>query len=62
VNNTDVEALNPGCKPKLDSHTSRHFYIKLYTISNSSLKSDWLFGISFQDQQRCWSRNMLYLV
>jgi len=26
-----------------------------------SLKSDCLIGILFQDQQRCWSRNLLYL-
>lgn len=27
-----------------------------------SLKSDWLTGMLFQDEQRCWSRNMLHLV
>ncbi len=27
-----------------------------------SFNSDWLIGMLFQDQQGCWSRNMLYLV
>jgi len=40
VKNTDVEAPNPSCKPKLD------------TTVNLSLNSDWLIGMLFQDQQR----------
>jgi len=36
VNNTDVEAPNPDCKPKFD---------KL----NLSLKSDWWIGMLFQN-------------
>jgi len=50
VNNTDVEAPNPACKPKLDINR------------NLSLKFDRLIWILFQNQQRCWSRDMLYLV
>jgi len=29
---------------------------------NLSLKSDWLIRKLIQDQQRCWSRNMWYLL
>jgi len=34
LDNTDVEAPNPGCKPKLE-------------LINLSLKSDWLIGMLF---------------
>jgi len=49
VNNTDVEALNSGCQPKLE-------------INCKLFPQIWLIGMLFQDQQRCRSRNMLHLV
>jgi len=42
VNNTDVEAPNPGCKPKLDTNC------KLQTV-----KTDWLIGMLLQGKQKC---------
>jgi len=41
MNNSDLEAPNPGCNPKLD-----------ITVK-PSLKSGCLFEMLFQDQQRC---------
>ncbi len=50
MNDTDVQAKNTDCKPKL------HKNYKLV------LQYDWFITMLFQGQQRCWSRNMLYLV
>jgi len=47
VNNTDIEALKPGCKPNL--------------TYKQSLKSDCLIWMLFEDQQRSVSVQCLQL-
>jgi len=44
------------------THQTLILSLNLTSTVNLSPNSDWLIGMLFQDLQRCWSRNMLYLM
>ncbi len=50
MNDTDVQATNTDCKPKL--HKNYKLVVQIWLVNNNVV----------QGQQSCWSRNMSHLV